>query len=484
RHFAIEQAQRGVAVRHVVADGSYRDALAPLVAELGPIRVMEPAERELRSDLAPLVKSGDLRVLPHEGWLTQPALFAKLGAPPWRMASFYRHARKATGLLVEGGKPVGGKWSFDAENREPWRGEPPAAEPPTFAPDPIVREVVELVERHFADHPGALDPERIPATRDDAEALWAWAVRDCLPTFGPYEDAMSLRSRTLFHTRVSALLNLHRLLPARVVAEAAQLDIPLASKEGFIRQILGWREFVRHVHTATDGFRAIPAAKGKAAERIVGQTAAASRDAAADSAIDRGATPSFLGADWPLPPAYWGKPSGLTCLDEAVSGVWDEGYSHHIIRLMVLCNIGALLDVSPRQLTDWFWAAYTDAYDWVVEPNVLAMGLFAVGELMTTKPYISGAGYIDRMSDYCSACSFSPKKTCPITPMYWAFLDRHGPALRGNPRMSLVLRSAAKRSADKRRRDQQIFARVRARLAAGEPISPADLDDDSLAHSA
>ncbi|NIT96742.1 MAG: deoxyribodipyrimidine photolyase, partial [Actinobacteria bacterium] len=195
---------------------------------------------------------------------------------------------------------------------------------------------------------------------------------------------MSTRSTGLFHTRISSLLNLHRLHPGRVVREVAELDVPLASREGFIRQVLGWREFVRHVHVATDGLRRIPdqavesrAAPGDAGyERWAGQPWAGS----APGGIDGGAAPSLLGADGPLPPAFWGTPSGLHCLDSVVSDVWREGWSHHITRLMVLSNLATLLDVEPRELADWFWVAYTDAYDWVVEPNVLGMGTFAAGD--------------------------------------------------------------------------------------------------------
>ena len=155
-----------------------------------------------------------------------------------------------------------------------------------------------------------------------------------------------------------------------------------------------------------------------------------------------------------------------------VESVWDEGYSHHITRLMVLSNLASLLDVDPRELTDWFWVAYIDAYDWVVEPNVLGMGTFAAGDLMTTKPYVSGAAYIDRMSDYCGACAFHPKKTCPITPLYWAYLGRHADALEGNPRVALPLRSQAKRTPAQKEADRSTFEEVRATLQRGEALSP------------
>jgi deoxyribodipyrimidine photolyase-related protein len=459
RHFALEQAARGVAVRHVVSDGDYGSALEDLLAGAeAPVRAMLPAERELREEIRPLVDSRRIETLPHEGWLTSRDQFERAcKTPPFRMDAFYRTVRRESGILMEGGKPVGGKFSFDAENRKPWPGEPAAAEPPEFPADPIKDEVLELVETAFADHPGELRTASLPATRDDAERLRDWAREHCLPLFGPYEDAMSVRSSNLFHTRLSSLMNLHRILPRRVVEDVATSELPLASKEGFIRQVLGWREFVRHVHETTDGFRRLP-------------------DGAPPEA-DTGAAPSALGASEPLPPVFWGaSPSGLACLDHVVSDVWAEGYSHHITRLMVLSNIATLLDVSPRKLTDWFWVAYTDAYDWVVEPNVLGMGTFAVGELMTTKPYISGAAYIDRMSDYCGECAFDPRKTCPLTPMYWAFLDRHADALAGNPRMRLPLASLRRRGDRRRGTDREISDRARVTLENGGRLEPADLN--------
>lgn len=479
RHFALEQAARGVAVRYVASDQPYRHTLAPLAAELGPLRVMEPAERELRADLAPLLTAGALRLLPHEGWLTTRAQFL-LGAgddPPWRMDRFYRHVRAETGILMEQGRPRGGRYSYDRENRQRWDGTPPAPSPLRFAVDEITEEVGDLIAARFSHHPGTLDLATIPATAQDSERLWDWAKTDCLPQFGPFEDAMSVRSRGLFHTRLSALINLHRLLPRRIIDDTLALPIPLASQEGFIRQILGWREFVFHVHRETDGFRAIPLRKtdGTSAGRPSAELPAA-------EAGPEGASPSYLGATAPLPAAYWGTPSGLACLDRVVNDVWGEGYSHHITRLMVLANLATLLDVSPRALTDWFWVAYTDAYDWVVEPNVLAMGTYAVGDLMTTKPYVCGAAYIDKMSDYCGHCRFDPGETCPITPLYWAFLARHEPRLQDNPRLRLPLQALRRRASEQRARDTRIFEMTATALRTGGRLTPEALAFMERAH--
>jgi deoxyribodipyrimidine photolyase-related protein len=281
-------------------------------------------------------------------------------------------------------------------------------------------------------------------------------------------------------------MNLHRLLPRAVVRDVERLEIPLASKEGFIRQVLGWREFVKHVHDATEGFR-----KGTSVAQGVGDGGHARWRSRAQEGVSgqpkerpapgtppgqhgwlTSATPAALGKDTPLPDAYWGQPSGMNCLDHVVKSVWAEGYSHHITRLMVLSNLATLLDVSPRELTDWFWIAYADAWDWVVEPNVLAMGTYAVGPLMTTKPYVSGAAYIDKMSDYCGSCALKPGITCPVTPMYWAFLDRHKAALDKTGRMMMPLRSLAKRSAAQRAADARVFVAVRDVLVKGQRVTP------------
>ncbi len=482
RHFALEQAARGVAVRFASADGPYRAALSSIVDELGPLEVMRPAERELRADLEPLFSSGALRELPHEGWLStaEDLAASQKGKPPWRMDAFYRRMRQRTEILMEEGRPVGGKYSFDADNRQPWPGEPPAPSPPTFRADEITREVAELIDAELADHPGEVDLEALPATAGDAEALWSWAKDSCMEPFGPYEDAMSSASSGLFHTRISGLVNLHRLLSSRIVSEVAGMDIPLSSKEGLIRQVLGWREFMFRVHERTDGFRELPAGSPTVAERPGdgGWSRWSGRQWQAGEApneCDGGACPSALGADRPLPVGFWpDHPTGFACLDRVVEDVWSEAWSHHITRLMVLANIATLLDVSPRELTDWFWVAYHDAYDWVVEPNVLAMGTYGVGPLMTTKPYVSGANYINKMSDYCAGCAFDPKTSCPITFLYWAFLARHRDALAGNHRMRLILSSLERRSDARRAHDRAVFEWVTETLADGGSVRPED----------
>jgi deoxyribodipyrimidine photolyase-related protein len=480
RAFADELRALGVDVDHRVVDGSMVDAFRAVADVRGPLRILEPAEREVRVELQPLIESGRLEAHANPHWMTTAADFAAArGSGGWRMDAFYRAVRARTGILMERGRPVGGKLSFDTENRKRWDGIPAAPDPPRFARTPL-RDAVEAdVAARFGSHPGRLDVEALPATHDDAESLWAWGRTACLPWFGPFEDAMSERSRGVFHTRVSPVLNLGRLDPRQLVADALSSGAPLASVEGFIRQVIGWREFVRHVHLATDGFRRV---EGEAIA-----TGGAPGDggfarwsgrpwvpaAAPPAGIDGGAMPGApVPGATPVPPAYWGATSGFRCLDHVVQGVWDEAWSHHITRLMVLGNLASLLDIDARELTDWFWIAYMDAWDWVVEPNVLGMATFAAGPVMTTKPYVAGSAYLDRMGDHCDACEFVPGRTCPFTRLYWAFLDRHAPRLAGNHRMSTVLGSLRRRSEAERAKDRAVFLHVRDVLVRGQRVRP------------
>lgn len=456
RHFALEQAARGVAIRYVTGEDDYASLIRRVAVELGSLQMMEPAERELRLLLEPLVQEGMLNLRSHDGWLTTEEDFraASSGKKSWRMDYFYRYIRRRYGwLMTPDGKPEGGKWSLDAENRRPWKGEPPAPEPPRFDVDSVTAEVVRSIEDDFAHHPGQVQADRIPATLSDVETVWKWTMDQCMEHFGPYEDAMSTRSVQLFHGRLSGLINLHRLLPRRVLSDAMAMSLPLNSKEGFVRQLGGWREYVRHVHRETDGFRHVP-------DGLSGRTRPSS-----------GHSPG-LQATLPLPPVFWEGASGLHCLDHVVKEVWEEGYSHHINRLMILSNWATLLGIDPEAVSDWFWVAFEDAYDWVVEPNVLGMGTHATGDLMVTKPYVSGSAYVNKMSDYCASCSFHPKKTCPMTSLYWNFLDRNQEALASNPRMHIPMASLRRRSTERKAEDAVISGQVIQFLGRGESLTP------------
>ena len=463
RHFALEAQEAGYPIDYLLTEGSYAETLTVLAQEVGPIHCVEFAEYSTRMELLPLIESGDLVNHPHKGWLTARSWFTEtVGThPPFRMDRFYRRVRKETGWLMVDAQPVGDKYSFDEENRKPWRGDPVAPVPPAFAPDGIDLEVKTMVDNLYSDHPGFIDFTQIPTSEADIAASMEFA-RTCLSHFGTYEDAMSTESRGLFHTRLASLLNLHRVMPHQAVEMALESKAELNNVEGFVRQLI-WREYVHHIHEVTDGFRTLEV------NRSLARRDAQWYDAAP---LDSEPHPNHLEQTFPLPKAYWGQESGLACLDESVASVMEEGWTHHIPRLMVLSNIAHLLDVQPRELTDWFHAAFIDAYDWVVEPNVFGMGTFALGSAMMTKPYVAGSAYINRMSNHCKSCEFHPKKTCPIGRLYWAYLERHSHAFAGNHRLSMALRNVAKRSEEMKRIDHQTFLKVQDALANGRTLRP------------
>ncbi len=463
RHFALEQAQRGCRIVYGASSTSFSHGLLELQSQWQWQDLLTncPAERELRVELQAAQAEG-LRItfVLDTAWLSTSADFAtafpNATAKPlqrrYLMDTFYRAMRQKTGLLMEPAnssatpKPIGSKYSLDSENRKPWRNEIAVPIRPSFAPDAITREVIAMILERHPDTFGSLDNFDLAVTRADAEIAWRFALDRLLPYFGPWEDAMSSQHPDLFHSLTSPLLNLTLLRPQQLVEDVAAAHaeglIPLASAEGFIRQVLGWREFMRHIHEVTDGFRTL----GPSTD---------AGDPSPASGTWVGAAPNHLNANLPLPPVYWGKPSGMHCMDTVVSGVVANGWSHHITRLMVLSNLAVLCGVSPRELTDWFWFAYIDAYDWVVEPNVLGMATFADGGLTATKPYISGAAYINKMSDFCGRCSLNPKQSlgpgsCPFTALYWSFLERHETILAPLNRMSMPLATMRKKSSAER----------------------------------
>ena len=452
RHFALEQAARGCKVIYFFSPNSHATALLELqqTLPLPDISVMQPAERELRLDIAAAINLGlKLNILPDTTWFSTAKDFTDVyGAyKPGRsyvMDRFYRAQRQKSGILMKNGKPVGGNFSYDADNRNPYKGQVPIPKPLSFPPDELTLEVIDFVAREYSHHFGDIEGFDSPVTQAEADRAWTFTLENLLPQFGPFEDAMRDDELQLFHSRTSGLVNLSRLLPAQMIADAAQAiedgRVPLPSGEGFIRQLMGWREFMRHIHEQTDGYRllagTIPQERSKLKRK--------------PDPID-GAIPTALNASLPLPAAYWGVKSGLHCLDTVVAQVIREGWSHHITRLMVLSNLATLCGFSPRELTDWFWFGYVDAYDWVVETNVLGMATYADGGLTATKPYVSGAAYINRMSNYCGHCQYDPKKStgegsCPFTALYWTFLERNESVLGSNFRLQMPYNTLRKKS--------------------------------------
>jgi deoxyribodipyrimidine photolyase-related protein len=356
-----------------------------------------------------------------------------------RMEYFYREQRQRHGVLMDDGKPVGGQWNFDADNREAFDATGPGRVPArmAFAPDAITREVIALVEARFAAHPGRLDSFAWPVTRAQALQALQSFIRERLPLFGRYQDAMWPDDPWLYHSHLSAALNLKLLNPREVVAaaEAAYRDgrAPLASVEGFVRQILGWREYVRGIY-----WMQMP------------------------QYLERNA----LGAEEDLPPWFWTGATDMACLRDALTQTLAHGYANHIQRLMVTGLYALMLGVQPQQVHAWYLAVYVDAVEWVELPNSLGMSQYADGGVMGSKPYIATGKYIQRMSPHCKGCRYDPAQrsgdsACPFTTLYWDFLMRHETMLAKNPRMALQVKNVARLTAAQKHEVSERAAAIR-----------------------
>ncbi|MFC7250542.1 cryptochrome/photolyase family protein [Halomicroarcula sp. GCM10025324] len=427
RHFRDELREAGRRVEYYSV-GSFREGLeAYFEAYPGETLVTpSPPTPSERTRLEAMVESagGSVEFVADERFCCSRAMFDEWAgdADGYRHEDFYRFLRRETGYLMADGEPVGGSWNYDEENRETPPDDWTAPEPPNFEPDELTRDTAAWVRETFAGGYDAepyggdwADPEtfRWPVTRRQAVRALDDFVENRLTEFGPYQDAMRRSEWAMGHSLLSTSLNLGLLGPAEVIKRAIAAyedgDAPLYSVEGFVRQILGWREFLRHVYR-----REMPAL----------------------------AEANQLGADEDLPAFYWTGDTEMACLSDVVDGVRRRGYSHHIERLMLLSNFGLVYGVEPRQLNRWFHAGYVDAFHWVTTPNVVEMGLFGAG-VFATKPYAASANYVDRMSDYCSGCPYDKTKAtgegaCPFNALYWEFLDRNENRLRSNHRMGLV----------------------------------------------
>ncbi len=363
------------------------------------------------------------------------------GRKQLRLEYFYRELRKRFDVLMDGDEPVGGSWNYDEKNRDSFgkEGPPEIKSPLSFPPDAVTQKVLQEVEAQFPEHPGSLENFDWPVTRPDALRLLRDFIQQRLSHFGRHQDAMWTDQPFLYHSLLSAALNLKLLRPREVVeaAEAAYRngDVPLPSAEGFIRQILGWREYVRGIY-----WEFMPE-YGK-------------RNA--------------LEAKEPLPDFYWTGDTEMVCLAESIGQTLKYGYAHHIQRLMVTGLFSLLLGVEPKQIHEWYLAVYVDAVEWVELPNVIGMSQFADGGLMASKPYVATGKYIQRMSNYCSSCPYDPAKSvgedaCPFTTLYWDFLDRHRKRLEKNTRMGLQLRNLDRKSDGERGQIEKQAASIRLR---------------------
>jgi deoxyribodipyrimidine photolyase-related protein len=418
------------------------EALAESVKRLRPekVLVVEPGEWRVREELKKAVPK--LAILPDRHFMCSVEAFAAhaQGRKQLRLEFFYREMRRKHDVLMDGDQPVGGAWNFDAENRGSFGKSGPGQVPMprSFQPDKVTREVLALVAERFAEHPGRLDRFDWPVTRKDALVALEDFVMNRLAEFGRYQDAMWTGEPWLYHSRISAAINLKLLDPREVIAAAVaaykKKRAPLEAVEGFVRQILGWREYVRGIY-----WLYMP------------------------DYIRRNA----LEATLPLPAFYWTGDTEMNCLREAIGQTLDYGYAHHIQRLMVTGLYALLLGVDPAEVHKWYLAVYVDAVEWVELPNVLGMSQYADGGVMASKPYVATGKYIQRMSNYCDGCRFKPDKAtgadaCPFTTLYWDFLARHEKLLRQNQRMQMQLKNLSRKSAAELRAIRAAAAKLRA----------------------
>jgi deoxyribodipyrimidine photolyase-related protein len=428
RHFAQALRDRGFTVEYVGFEdegntGDLGGELIRAIARHRPERILvtEPGEWRVLAMMRAWQDTIDIPVLilPDHRFLCSRDEFALWASDRklFRMEHFYREMRKRTGLLMEGNKPEGGQWNFDVENRKalPKGTRTPARR--RFDPDSTTQEVIALVSRHFSDHFGSLEPFGWAVTRADALEALAHFVSDCLPGFGDYQDAMKTAEPFLYHSILSPYLNIG-LLTAREVCEAAIDEwragrAPINAVEGFVRQIIGWREYVRGLY-----FHLMPKYRES----------------------------NHLGADRPLPWFYWSGETDLHCVAATVGDTRQHAYAHHIQRLMITGNFALLTGLRPSEVEAWYLAVYIDAFEWVELPNVHGMALFADGGVLGSKPYAASGAYIDRMSDYCGNCRYDPKvKTgpdaCPFNYLYWNFLIANRARLGGNQRLAMPYRT-------------------------------------------
>lgn len=431
RHFRDALQERGDRVHYTQLDDSKKtnrlsERLGVDLRSLEPERVIacRPGEWRILEGLEKVCQANevDLEIREESHFYTTPEDFATHaeGRKSLRMEFFYRELRKRFNVLMEkNGQPEGDAWNFDKDNRGNFGKSGPEAPGagPAHRADAVTREVIDLVNERFAGHPGSLDQFTWPVTRAEARRDLDHFIKERLPTFGKYQDAMWQDEPWLYHSLISSSLNLKLLHPREVVDAAEEAyrsgHAPIAAVEGFIRQILGWREFVRGIY-----WMHMP------------------------DYLERNA----MGAEEDLPDFYWSGETDLECLRQSIGQTLEHGYAHHIQRLMVTGLYAALLGVHPKRVHEWYLAVYVDAVEWVELPNVLGMSQYGDGGLMASKPYVATGKYIQKMSNYCAACPKNPAKrtgreACPFTTLYWDYLLRHEGKLRQNQRMSLQVKN-------------------------------------------
>ena len=387
------------------------------------VKVRKPGEHRVELLLEQAVNENNLNleIIEDDHFLSsieEFAIYAK-DRKQLRMEYFYRDMRKKYKILCSDNEPEGGEWNYDSENRKSFSKAGPGLLPApiSFPPDKITKQVIKLVNDIYHDHPGDLSFFDWPVTASEAKTTLKDFMDNRLNQFGDYQDAMWTNEPWLYHSRLGAVMNLHILHPLKVITEAENRfksgKAPLAAVEGFIRQILGWREYVRGIY-----WLYMP------------------------DYLER----NSLKAQNDLPDFFWTANTDLTCLNQAISQTLKHGYAHHIQRLMITGLFCLLYGVNPKKVHEWYLAVYVDAVEWVELPNSLGMSQYADGGVMASKPYIASGKYIDRMGNYCKNCKYDPAKSvgedaCPFTTLYWDFLMRHEKLLLSNPRMGMQVRN-------------------------------------------
>ncbi len=449
RHFAAELRMAGWDVTYVAAASDFASALEEWIQirKITELQVMQPADRPFTQVIQSLQLPCPITLIPNNHFLWSDSEFQQWASKRKRLLleDFYREGRKRFGILMQDGQPIGGMWNLDKENRKPPKQGLNPPQPLWIEPDSITQDTIAQVRSLDLPLYGDLEPFRWAVTRTQALHILTDFIDHRLPIFGPYEDAMVTGQDILWHSVLSPYLNLGLLQPLEVVQAAEQAlhdrALPLNSVEGFIRQVMGWREYMHGLYTYVDS--------------------------------------DYPQRNWfnhhhPLPNFFWTGETEMNCLRQVLAQVQRTGYAHHIQRLMILSNFALIVGISPQELEDWFHAAFIDAYDWVMQTNVIGMGQFADGGLLASKPYASSANYINTMSDYCRGCVYNPKvrtgdHACPFNTFYWDFLIRHRTVLTSQGRMSMILKNIDRFTLDEIAEIRQQAADWHHRLSTVQP---------------
>ncbi|CAM2764347.1 cryptochrome/photolyase family protein [Legionella worsleiensis] len=456
RHFAALLRAKGYKVRYTPYDdvantGSFEAELVRLIKEetISEVHITHPGEwRVLQKIIAlkggiaiPLILHEDARFL---STIAEFKSWAK-GKKQWRMEYFYRMMRQKHSILMDDhGRPVGGAWNYDEQNRKNANHIKTFPERLVHPLDEVTLGVLNLVEKQFSDHFGQLQPFNFAVTREQALAEAHYFIEHCLEFFGDYQDAMRTQEVNLYHSKLSFYLNVGLLLPMELcrMAEDAfyHQSAPLNAVEGFIRQILGWREYVRGLYWLL---------------------------------MPEYAHRNYLHAQRSLPALYWGGETKMFCMQEVVRQTKAEAYSHHIQRLMITGNFALLAGLNPQEVCDWYLAVYADAFEWVELPNTLGMALYADGGVMASKPYAASGKYIQKMSNFCKSCTYNPadvvgEKACPFNSLYWNFMDQNQEQLNNNLRLRFAYLNWAKMTEEKKTAIRSKAAQVLTALDAGQ----------------